>query len=126
MATAPLELVTGTGRVLLVDDDPDVRATVRLMLEILGYDVVEADGGAAAVALVGGGDVPDAVMLDLHMPGMDGEETLARLHALRPGLPVVVCAGAPPSRGLPVAGFLPKPFTVEEVGRCVAKALGRQ
>jgi two-component system cell cycle sensor histidine kinase/response regulator CckA len=121
----PLDLPTGTGCVLLVDDDADVRATIRLMLEILGYDVREAEDGPAALAAVRGGLEPDAVVLDLEMPQMRGDGVLRALHAIRPGLPVIVCSGygRESLEGLEVSGYLNKPFTVQEVGRSVAAAI---
>jgi two-component system, OmpR family, response regulator len=67
-------------RVLLVDDDADIRAIARLSLErIGGWDVVEADGGEAALAAATCDGPFDAVLLDVMMPGLDGPSTLARL-----------------------------------------------
>lgn len=67
-------------RVLLVDDEADIRTVARLSLErIGGWDVVEADGGEAALAALSREGPFDAVLLDVMMPGLDGPATLARL-----------------------------------------------
>ena len=58
-------------RVLIVDDEPDIRATVSAMLEIEGYDVAEAANGADALQVF---DelTPDVILLDMRMPVLDG------------------------------------------------------
>lgn len=76
-------------RVLLVEDDPHQRLLYREALESEGYDVVEATDGREAVRLVGDA-APDLVVLDINMPGIDGLETLTRIHDRRPALPVVL------------------------------------
>lgn len=77
-------------RVLIVDDDPDYRMMLRMQLEIRHHlDVVgEASDGAEALDWLGG-EQPDAVVLDLMMPGMDGYETIVHLRDRHPDLPVV-------------------------------------
>jgi DNA-binding response OmpR family regulator len=66
------------GRVLVVDDEPDVRRLVRELLERAGYDVSDAaDGRAGLRALFA--DPPDAVVLDVQMPDLDGWQTLERI-----------------------------------------------
>ena len=79
-------------RVLLVDDDADIRAVARLSLErIGGWEVVEADGGEAALAALPREGPFDAVLLDVMMPGLDGPATLERLRGgpLPPQVPIV-------------------------------------
>ena len=77
-------------RVLVVDDDPDYRMMLRMQLEIRhGMDVVgEAGDGGEALVFVAH-TRPDAMVLDLMMPGMDGFETIVRLQDEAPDLPVV-------------------------------------
>ena len=58
--------------ILLVDDDPAVRRSTRLILENEGYDCREADGGVEALALLDGGLRVDVIVTDLHMPVIDG------------------------------------------------------
>ena len=82
------------GTILVVDDEADVRATARLLLEFLGYKVLEAGDGPTALDVLAAGDPSIVgVLLDLTMPIMDGEETLALLRAGHPHLPVVVSSG---------------------------------
>jgi two-component system cell cycle sensor histidine kinase/response regulator CckA len=80
---------------LLVDDDDTARAGARRMLESLGFHVVAVeDGGKAVEALRSNPDRFSCAILDLCMPGMDGEKCLAALRRLRPNLPVVVTSGS--------------------------------
>ena len=67
-------------RILIVDDQPDLRLLVRLTFEGHGYDVAEAPDGEAALAACAS-RVPDAVLLDVMMPGIDGYEVCRRLKA---------------------------------------------
>ena len=75
--------------VLVVDDDPDVRRLVRLFLESDGY-ATEAFGDAESCLAGLGRLLPDAVCLDLNLPGLGGIETLERIKALEPRLPVII------------------------------------
>jgi type II secretory ATPase GspE/PulE/Tfp pilus assembly ATPase PilB-like protein/CheY-like chemotaxis protein len=83
-------------QVLLVDDDGVVRTMARALLEKQGYSVAEATDGAAALERLGGGSVPDVVVLDLDMPRLGGREVLRRLRGevATAGLPVVVLTGS--------------------------------
>jgi len=87
--------------VLVVDDDPDVRALLRRSLEREGYAVVEAEHGRAALARLGEA-TPDLVLLDLMMPEMDGFEFLVELRRL------------PASRHVPVVVITAKDLTPED------------
>ncbi|MFD5826337.1 response regulator [Lentzea sp. NPDC060358] len=69
-----------TRRVLVVDDEPDIRELVALSLLVTGWDVVCVESGAQALRLCADG-VVDAVLLDVDMPGMDGRETARALRA---------------------------------------------
>ncbi|WP_243295723.1 hybrid sensor histidine kinase/response regulator [Geothrix mesophila] len=108
-------------RILLVDDDELVRGTVPVMLEALGHEVLATAGGAQALERLEAGYVPDLVILDLSMPGMDGEETLRRLRVLRPGLPVLLATGYRDERGDRIleqgahVGLILKPFTLMDL-----------
>ena len=79
-------------RILVVDDEAEIRKSLRMILEYEGYDVVEASSGAEGLALAER-DAPDLVFLDVKMPGMDGLEVLQRLQASRESMPVVVISG---------------------------------
>ena len=133
----PGDASTPTATVLIVDDDPAMLRYIRTLLELDSYRVQTAASGLEAVQLVASGLVPDVVLLDVNMPGMDGLETLRQLLHIRPTLKVIMCSGAPdPRKALQafVNGaqeFLTKPFrhlylsaTLE---RCLAaRSSGRQ
>jgi Amt family ammonium transporter len=82
---------TGSGRILVVDDEPDVRKRSVRALHAVGYVVIEAEDGAEALALAAE-DPPDLVLLDLLMPVMDGFEFLDRFRRTEHGrsVPVIV------------------------------------
>ena len=75
--------------VLLVDDDPGVRKVARANLGLEGFEVLTAPNGAEALQRLAESD-PLAIVSDLKMPDMDGIALMERIHAMRPGLPVVL------------------------------------
>jgi two-component system response regulator AtoC len=77
-------------RILVVDDAEGIRAFLANLLEIEGYEVDTADDGRSAIALLEGGAAPDAILLDVMLPGIDGIETLRRIRALDAQVPVVM------------------------------------
>jgi PAS domain S-box-containing protein len=115
--------------VLVVDDDEMVRRTTSATLAALGYNVVEAPGGATAVEIVRARPERfSVVLLDLVMPGMTGSETFRALTAIRPDLPVVVCTGYAADAHIDtdvkrrIAGLVQKPFTGERLARALVAA----
>lgn len=108
-----------TGRILVVDDDPDVRAMLREYLSNHGFEVAEAEGGAAMRAALARAE-PDIVLLDLRLPGEDG---LALARYLREhytvGIVMVTAAGEVVDRivGLEMGAddYLAKPFEPREL-----------
>jgi hypothetical protein len=125
----------GTERVLLVEDDEQVRAAVRRVLSARGYQVVEARTGDAAVrAAVELSDrqLPLHLLVsDLILPGDDGRMTAARLRVLNPHLRVVYMSGHTDHPALeedlpsePGVTFLAKPFSVDQLADAVRAALG--
>jgi PAS domain S-box-containing protein len=126
------DVPVGAGQiVLLVEDNPDVREVARRHLEALGYRVVEADSGPAAVArLEAGRERFDLVFSDVVMPGgMSGYDVARWVGEHRPGLRVLLTSGYPDevarSQGvsLPVARLLRKPYSRTELARALAAAL---
>lgn len=79
-------------RILVVDDDPTVRATTVSLLRAAGHTVTDADGGAAGIELLAEGP-PDLVLTDLGMPGVTGWEVARAVRRRHPGLPVVLLTG---------------------------------
>lgn len=87
--------MTEKARVLVVDDDEDIRIAIEMTLALRGYDVTSAGDGADALDLLHAGHAPSVILLDLRMPRMNGFEFL---HALRadaalPRIPVIVLTG---------------------------------
>lgn len=111
--------------ILVVDDDPDWRAILRESLERAGFRVVEESRGDRALRAVERRR-PDVVVLDHHMPGIDGLEVTAFLHERWPTLPVVLTSsfGDPRTveraRGLG-ARYLDKPSQIAALVREVVK-----
>jgi len=114
-----------SGKILVVDDDPVVRMTTRDFLSSKGYSVTVAAGGREALAMVETVD-PDVVLLDVAMPDMDGMETLRRLVAARPTLPVImITANADieiTSKVLQMgaADYVPKPFDLDYLDQAIS------
>ncbi len=77
-------------RALVVDDAEGIRAFLANWLEFEGYDVDTAEDGRSALALLEGGAAPEVILLDVMLPGIDGIETLRRIRALDPRVPVVM------------------------------------
>lgn len=104
--------------ILVVDDEPSVRALIRDTLELEDHDVLEAVDGPSALDALGGPDLPDCVVLDIMMPGISGLDVLTQLRSvpLTRELPVILLTAmsddattwAGWSAGANV--FLPKPF----------------
>jgi CheY-like chemotaxis protein len=107
-------------RALVVDDAPDIRLLADVVLSMAGFSVTGAASGGEALRVLGQGELPDIVLLDVQMPEVDGWETLSRLrHDPRTAnLPVVLCTvkGLPEDtlRGwsLGCDGYLGKPFDI--------------
>jgi PleD family two-component response regulator len=108
--------------VLVVDDDNTLRTIIRTNLDIAGFDVLSADDGPSALAVLDE-TVPDVVLLDMMMPLMDGYTTLGKIrrHATASHVPVIVLtdrAGATDSVKSLEAGaddFIAKPFSPQEM-----------
>ncbi len=122
----------GAGRVLVVDDDPDIRTTVRLVLTKADYDVIEAEDGEQGVAAIRSGDNPmmvDTIICDIHMPKVNGMEAIAYFRNQFPSVPVIVLTGEPDVSGAAtlfkqgIVDYLTKPVSPEKLTACVAKAV---
>ncbi|RMF76145.1 MAG: hybrid sensor histidine kinase/response regulator, partial [Acidobacteria bacterium] len=123
----------GEGTILLVDDDHTVRTVARRMLERLGFDVLEAEDGEAALArFEEHRDAIRVVILDLLMPKMTGEEVLARLVEIDPAVRVVLSSGYSPqrpderARGDRPPVYLQKPYTFEALEQAMRSVLSER
>jgi two-component system cell cycle sensor histidine kinase/response regulator CckA len=119
----------GGGTILVVEDDPLVRAMTLRSLREAGFEVLEAANGRSALELLSNQARLDAVLTDLAMPGMGGQELARRLWETRPGLPVVFMSGYTDDvvnrRGLLERGvaFLEKPVSPDVLARKMRQVL---
>jgi two-component system response regulator (stage 0 sporulation protein F) len=126
-ATGLIFIRSGALMILVVDDEPQVRATIVRSLAELGYAVREAADGEEALARVRE-QPPALVILDYVMPGMDGAETAREIARLDPDLPVIFSTGHAALRALrQTAGegtqVLEKPFTLAELDELVRETI---
>jgi CheY-like chemotaxis protein len=116
--------------ILVVDDEPGVRAVAARMLRDLGYAVIEAGDAAAALSAFDGGARIDLLVADVVLPGMSGRELARRCVGEHPGLAVLLISGYPSDpaaaaieAGATAPAFLAKPFTMDALGARVRRLL---
>jgi two-component system nitrogen regulation response regulator NtrX len=115
-------------RILVVDDEQDIRAALKMILEYEGMVMTEAASGPEAVKLVEEQE-PDAVLLDIKMERMDGLEVLAEMRRIRPSLPVIMISGhgtiatAVEATRLGAFDFMEKPLESDRVLLVLRNAL---
>lgn len=123
-------LIKGTGTILLVDDEPEVRETGRELLEVLGFQVLmTADGESAVEAFRKHPGGIDLIILDVIMPGMSGGEAYRRIKEIDPGAKVLFCSGY--SRDSEIiellthsaVNFIQKPFTFATLSSSIDQVL---
>lgn len=118
-------------RILVVDDEENIRRMIRLTLEAAGYEVGEAADGSEGLESFGDGAAWDAVLLDQKMPGLDGLETLRRMKERVPWARVLMVTAfasvelAVDAMKLGAADFVRKPMTPEVLRNAVAAALSK-
>lgn len=119
------------GRILVVDDEADIRQSVRLILTKAGYDVIEAEDGEEGVKQAKSGDNPlmlNAIICDLQMPNLGGMEAIPFFRAQFPSCPVIVLSGTGTVENVSilfkqgVIEFLSKPVEPELLLAAVKKA----
>jgi DNA-binding NtrC family response regulator len=116
------------GRILVIDDDPELVDLVTEYFADAGYEVAAARSGREGLALAEQ-QRPDVVLLDIRMEGMSGVQVLQQLRLRAPDLPVVMISGAGDlqlaksclTRG--AFDYVAKPFVLDHVHRCVAAAM---
>jgi PAS domain S-box-containing protein len=126
-------VLTGAGRILVVDDEPLVAAMVVEQLNELGYRATAcANGPEALETFAADPRAIDLVVTDMTMPGMTGDALAQQLKQLRPGLPVVLCTGysdritAETARAQGIDEFAMKPVPMAELSRLVRRALDQR
>src|SRR3989338_8728760 len=124
------------GRILVIDDEENVRKTVRLTLTKAGFDVVEAEDGEQGIKAMRSGDNPlmvDAIFCDIFMPKINGMEAISFFLTQFPSVPVVVITGQPDIqkqttlfKGGNVVDYLVKPIEAEKLVAVAKKAMGQR
>jgi DNA-binding response OmpR family regulator len=116
-------------RILVVDDEPDIRQVIRIILQADGHEIVEAEDGLGAYEIARQGGV-DLVLLDAMMPGMDGYQLLEKFLELPDfAAPVIMVTGRSDAEGMMAEAdtgaldHIGKPFSMEEVRIAVERVL---
>jgi CheY-like chemotaxis protein len=119
--------------VMVIDDEPDVRLIARLVLTAADFEVLEVEDGAAAMAQLEAGNLPDVLLVDVRMPNLDGWGLLTKMrdHPALGELPVVVLTADAGARSEAPAVLrdtdvlLTKPFQADDLLRAVQSAVGQ-
>ena len=122
----------GLGRVMVVDDEENIRKIVRMTLTKTGYDVVEAEDGEQAVKVLKSNDNPlmvDVIICDIRMPKVNGVEAIQYFRSQFPSIPVIVLTGYPDTdlavsllkQG--VVDYVTKPVEGDKLAAVVANAM---
>jgi len=118
-------------RILMVEDDSDVRAVVAAELRDLGYQVLIAEDGPAALDLLQSATEIDLLFSDIVIPkGIRGDELARRARRLRPGIRIILTSGYSPAdleerRSIREFGMLAKPYRTEDLARAIEEHLSR-
>ncbi len=115
---------------LFVDDEPALRVSTALVLESIGYQVLTAEDGIAALEVIER-TVPDLIISDLKMPRMDGTELIRAVRTRFPDLPVIAITGefsaVSPPQGLDCDAFFEKAqYTVTELHNKIHQLIARK
>ena len=120
-------------RILVIDDEPDVRRLLVRFLRTLEYEVVEAENGKQAMSILAEA-TPDLVLTDINMPEMDGIEVINELRRDGREVPVLAISGGGTfpketllanAKILGAVATIEKPFDLDELSRVVEAALAR-
>lgn len=124
--------ITGSGLILVIDDEPDVRELCRDMLEPLGYTVLLAESGSVGINIFRQmQDKIAVVIMDMIMPKMGGTEVFRALKTIAPGVKVLLCSGYSQNGFAGIdellkqgaIGSIQKPFSRREIATAIKKAL---
>ena len=123
--------ISGSGTILLVEDNEMLRRMASEMLTTLGYRVLEAADGLEAVALFRERHSEiDLALVDMVMPHLDGRQTILALRRIAPAIRVLLCSGSfrtgPAQQIVEADGFLQKPFEMHQLSRQVAETMGKR
>lgn len=108
-------------KILIVDDEPDVRSMLESILRSEGHQILSVGNGAEAIKILMGLEEIDIMITDLHMVPVDGMEIVETGHAERPDMDIIVLSAFINDEtfeklvNLGVSGFVDKPFTLEDL-----------
>jgi len=124
--------IKGEGTILVVDNEEPLRKMLMKILQSMGYQTLQAEGGEQALKIYA--EKPEAVdltILDLNMPGMNGQEVFLKLKEINPELKVIISSGYLEAEDVQdildsgVTGVLAKPYGVMDISRKIHQVLGR-
>lgn len=113
-------------KILVVDDEANIREIISEFLQTLGYEVVEAEDGNQAIKECGRKEF-DLVITDIRMPNMNGLDLLKNLKKVIPDLPIILMTGYQPSKSqeenltAKADGYLLKPFSLNTLRQSILK-----
>ena len=125
----------GKGRVLVVDDEENIRKLVRMCLTKAGYEIEEAENGEEGEKIIRAKDnalMVDVILCDIRMPKVNGIEAIAFFQKQFPSVPIVVITGFPDTEMAVsllkqgVVDYVPKPIDSAKLLDVVAKAMARR
>ncbi len=130
--TPEADSARGHETILVVDDEPGLRALARTGLRQRGFDVVAVESGEQALEILRVGEPHvDLVVLDLTMPGLSGEKVLRAIRSFRPNLPVLIASGYATVQNQSswvaagAVGFLAKPYRIRDLAGKLREVLDR-
>jgi DNA-binding response OmpR family regulator len=116
-------------RVLIAEDDPDTLVILRVNLNAAGFEPILASDGHTALARIKA-EQPDAVLLDVLLPGIDGWQVLEALHAMGDPVPVIMCSAKDniydlkKAQDLGAVAYLVKPFDIDRLVDVTTEVVG--
>jgi CheY-like chemotaxis protein len=122
----------GTGTILVVDDEPTVRTVAQNILEHYGFRVLLAQDGQQGIDVLAGHREIMALILDLAMPVMTGDQAAPHLRSIRPTLPIILTSGYPEQEArerfaaVGITNFLQKPYAAATLLEKLGQALPHQ
>jgi CheY-like chemotaxis protein len=125
--------MSNSSRILVVEDEPENRLFIGLMLRTEGFDVMEAEDGPTALEMLGSGTDPDVILLDVMMPGLNGWQVFEKLrdHPQWKEIPVLMLTALAQRSDvekavtLGVDGYLTKPFEPADLIHTIEETLER-
>jgi len=114
-------------KVLLAEDEFLIRAAMVDALSAVGLDCIEAATGRAALDIVKGSAALSAIIVDIGLPDMSGEQVIEAALQHRPDVPIIRCSGSnsPAAPANPRIHVFPKPYSADDLSRFVASLVGR-